>query len=946
MKKLLALLLVVAMVCGAFVPAFAATDAEMAAEAKLAELGVLNDDRADDNLTRAEMIVLLSRLLGEEAAAEDFPVAPTFEDAQGHWGANYISWAESLQYVNGYEDETFRPDATVAAQEYQAVLLRALGYEVAWADVPAKAEELGLVATVADATAVKRGEASVMTVAALEAEMADGSQTLAAKLGMVADLAIVSAEQTDTDEFTVTFNQAVTEGTFSVMRGKIATAVKEVKFDGATAVLTMERTIREFDYKITYATLEATVAGELSKVTTIDFLSEDANLTSYTTEGMKEVKVAYAIYDQFGNEVESTTYLSLFASGTVPTGLDYGVVKVQQTNAFLMEQPIVVNAVYNDTKGNVVTATQTFLVKEPLKIVEVTLGEAVNMHEDAADQEIMKEKTGSKMFWAIPVTALDQYGNEVLSADFFAEANASVIGTPVAGHIELLSASDDVAKEYEGTLAFVFDTDSTDGLDMEPTKTANEIITVVYNASGANDIKMMEIPRAGVADFVVAGPVEDVIGGTTVAFDFEAYDAYGNAILDAETLSTSDITVSGVATDAILEASADDSFYWSENALTGVVTLKYKAAAGIGEYGEYKFATFNANNKVKTVDFKVLEDSKIIEFAGFNEDATETVFVYNNTATAGYTVVDFDYYDQYGEKVEGPDADTALPVTVKDADGTTVATVSLATAGSENYTAVLDLEGDNDPEFEFTVKVVEEADVDKVEVTQIGTLYAVPSGATTTADYTVDIEFKGFVDGTEVAVTNLIAPTATVTPLGENIDNTDLNVFADGVDLKEDTTYTRTVLVGYTFNGKPVTDVQEVTLDTTEPAAESIEFKVNSDEGHVASADYTLEDNALTVKYGVLNTASGSAVVYNAANAGDLYFKTKNQYGVADAEDVAYAYVVVDKLASRDDGLTSSYAVDPTTFVFTTANGKAGDEFTITAVTDSGLTQSIKVFVK
>ena len=61
----------------------------------------------------------------------------SFTDASGHWAANAIAWAQETGVVSGYENNTFRPNRAVTAEElaqmlynyaqYKGITLPALG---------------------------------------------------------------------------------------------------------------------------------------------------------------------------------------------------------------------------------------------------------------------------------------------------------------------------------------------------------------------------------------------------------------------------------------------------------------------------------------------------------------------------------------------------------------------------------------------------------------------------------------------------------------------------------------------------------------------------------------------------------------------------------------------------------------------------------------------------
>ena len=84
-------------------------------------------------LSRAMVAQILYNLEGQPAVAGE----STFADEIGHWAANAIAWAQENGVVNGYEDNTFRPNKAVTREElaqmlynyaqYKEILLPAVG---------------------------------------------------------------------------------------------------------------------------------------------------------------------------------------------------------------------------------------------------------------------------------------------------------------------------------------------------------------------------------------------------------------------------------------------------------------------------------------------------------------------------------------------------------------------------------------------------------------------------------------------------------------------------------------------------------------------------------------------------------------------------------------------------------------------------------------------------
>ena len=118
----------------------------------LRELGILKGDLSgdlllDQPLKRQDAVVLLSRLLGEEETAENYPRNPSFTDIADPYYIPFIAWAEDNGLTEGVGNGLFGFDEFLTNQQLMAFLLRSLGYEFYGAQyglVPGKALELDL----------------------------------------------------------------------------------------------------------------------------------------------------------------------------------------------------------------------------------------------------------------------------------------------------------------------------------------------------------------------------------------------------------------------------------------------------------------------------------------------------------------------------------------------------------------------------------------------------------------------------------------------------------------------------------------------------------------------------------------------------------------------------------------------------------------------------------
>ncbi|WP_342774577.1 S-layer homology domain-containing protein [Paenibacillus piri] len=77
------------------------------------------------NITRAEFAALVVRALGLTQA----PTAANFKDVTSDaWYASTVATATYAGIINGYEDNTFRPDAQINREELAAMVIRAVDY--------------------------------------------------------------------------------------------------------------------------------------------------------------------------------------------------------------------------------------------------------------------------------------------------------------------------------------------------------------------------------------------------------------------------------------------------------------------------------------------------------------------------------------------------------------------------------------------------------------------------------------------------------------------------------------------------------------------------------------------------------------------------------------------------------------------------------------------------
>lgn len=85
--------------------------------------------RPQGNITRAEVATIFFRLLTDEVRAEYWSTVSGYTDVKaGDWYNNAISTLSNLGVITGYEDGTFRPNASISRAEFVTIATRFFDY--------------------------------------------------------------------------------------------------------------------------------------------------------------------------------------------------------------------------------------------------------------------------------------------------------------------------------------------------------------------------------------------------------------------------------------------------------------------------------------------------------------------------------------------------------------------------------------------------------------------------------------------------------------------------------------------------------------------------------------------------------------------------------------------------------------------------------------------------
>lgn len=136
-----------------------------------------NEFAPDATTTRGMIVSMLARLEGVESAND-----AGFADVEGEWYAIAVNWAASVGVVNGYEDNTFRPNDAITREQLAAILMNYAAYKGedvsarASLDAYSDAENVSTWATDTMSWAVAEGYITGMTADTLQPQ---GSATRA-----------------------------------------------------------------------------------------------------------------------------------------------------------------------------------------------------------------------------------------------------------------------------------------------------------------------------------------------------------------------------------------------------------------------------------------------------------------------------------------------------------------------------------------------------------------------------------------------------------------------------------------------------------------------------------------------------------------------------------------------------------------------------------------------
>ncbi len=435
MKKILSLALALTMLLGLATPISAASPYTKEGDF-LKDLGVLQGDlqgnlMLEQGLTREQMVVLISRLYGEEDDAKTYVASNTFPDLKPthSFYIPYILWARDEGLIQGDNNGQFGVEQGVTVQQFQTVLLRSLGYNEEakdWHGVPAFAQSIGIMKGLSfskDAT-LNRGQVAAMVVNALSLNMKGSSTPLAAMLGLnPIDITETYIIKSDKVTFSGRVNDAQIDELYLNIRPKSTSQGISQNYDipldldGDFSFDVDGLVLGEYEYR--YYTDTKATSYKSFRISSVQF-----DLTDVYADNLKEVKL------EFNKAVDTTlassTYNYSTSAGTINN------VRFEDSDRTIV---LVLNGIMTDKNQYTIKATN--ILSESGEALDIN--EAFGASDDDAPRvtgiDVLGYK-GIRIYFSEPIRTIPTMNN-------FSFNQTNTLGNPVLknNHITLSYSS-------------------------------------------------------------------------------------------------------------------------------------------------------------------------------------------------------------------------------------------------------------------------------------------------------------------------------------------------------------------------------------------------------------------------------------------------------------------------------------------------------------------------
>lgn len=520
---------------------------------------LLGDDSGnlmlDKELTREEMVVILSRLMGQESIAKTYPTDNmTFADVPaGDAYAPYIAWAQDNMITQGYDETTFGFGQSLTAEQTKLFFARVLGYtNLTDAEQLAKADEVGITAgsTADNNTAIKRADMALLMSNTVYAKTSAGVvlgeelKVLEPAQPPVAALEVASATVVAPDSVKVTFNRAVADTsklTFAVT-GPVAVQPTVAWNDAKTeATLKAPSTLLDGAYSVK-------VAGDTfaDGKDTASFVAVKNGIAKIQIASDKLVKATpttgtftFKLTDNYGNDITQTysgdlKIVSSVGDGTV-TDPQKGIATITRavTNPNWLVNPATPEtvAVTVISQTTAVTAAATLTVSDFSKVDTMTLGAVTFPVTTPATTRVL---TNVPTAAYIAVNAVDQYGNVITNTVKLDGTNASDVMYVISD--STVTVVPETTTDVNGnTIARL--RVSTSGV------TAAETVTVsaISRSTGKSTSVTLNVQKAAQPDKITLLPAKTLVAAgdndATMVIPMVVTDQYGTQLSASDIVS-------------------------------------------------------------------------------------------------------------------------------------------------------------------------------------------------------------------------------------------------------------------------------------------------------------------------------------------------------------------------------------------------------------------------
>lgn len=127
MKKLVSMVLSLAILSGMFCFSVSAQGTSVSAADELMQLGIINTLNTDNTTTRAEFVKMACMFMGY---TDDYIAKDSFEDVPvSHWAYKYVSYLKEQGLICGTSEKNFEPDGNILLCDALKIIIKHLNYE-------------------------------------------------------------------------------------------------------------------------------------------------------------------------------------------------------------------------------------------------------------------------------------------------------------------------------------------------------------------------------------------------------------------------------------------------------------------------------------------------------------------------------------------------------------------------------------------------------------------------------------------------------------------------------------------------------------------------------------------------------------------------------------------------------------------------------------------------